>query len=59
MIRTLVSRVNFKYGKPILMICHKNSQNMDAILRVVKYGLTKVFEGGAVFYARYLNKHWF
>ena len=39
MIRTLVSRVNFKYGKPepILIICHKNSKNMDAILRVVKY----------------------
>ena len=39
MIRTLVSRVNFKYGKPepILIISHKNSKNMDAILRVVKY----------------------
>ena len=39
MIRTLVSRDNFKYGtpEPILIICHKKSKNMDAILRVVKY----------------------
>ena len=36
---SLVSRVNFKYGKPepVLIICHKNSKNMDAMLKVVKY----------------------